>query len=76
MAQMPQEPFMTPPQIDPCVPSQKPTETCFSLTQLCQRDIRTLNAEVPVRKAVEMMGTHPGRSGRRVPGAARALMPA
>ena len=49
---------MTPPQIDQCVPSSKPTETSFSLAQLCQRDILTLSAEAPVRKAAEMMRTH------------------
>ena len=30
----------------------------MNLSELCQRDILTLSAEAPVRKAAEMMRTH------------------
>lgn len=49
---------MCPPQIDLRVTSQRTAEPGFCLAQLCQRDILTLSAEAPVRKAAEMMRTH------------------
>lgn len=49
---------MSPLPIDLNDPSDNPIEPSFCLAQMCQRDILTLSAEAPVRKAAEMMRTH------------------